>query len=217
MKRILTAALVALMALGARAQYYGIVNQVANMVQTAVTGGLNYRGLFEAEYLAGVGNNKVSFLNFTTSQGFKFTNWFFMGAGLGVDVAFSSIDDDSMRDPNTSVTKTGVMIPLFTDFRFNIGPEDAPSFMAGLRLGGTFLIGSDYLQLNKGYLSSKEYFYLRPSAGMRIPLSSTDKRLAMNVQLSYQLIAGRNYYYWGYGNQGNVALSAIGAAVSFEW
>lgn len=217
MRRLFVGALVSLMALTANAQYYGIANQVANMVQTAVAGGLNYRGLVEAEYLAGVGNNKVSFLNFTTSQGLKMNSWFYMGAGLGVDVAFASIDDENPRDMNTSVTKTGVMIPLFTDFRFNIGQEDAPSVLLGLRLGGTFLVGSDYLQLNNGYLSSKEYFYLRPSVGMRIPLSSSDKRLAMNVQISYQLIAGGNYYYWGYGNNGSVALSSIGAAVSFEW
>lgn len=217
MKRLLAGALVAIMALTAHAQYYGIANQVANMVQTAVSGGLNYRGLAEAEYLAGVGNNKVSFLNFTTTQGVKLNSWFFMGAGLGVDVAFSSIDDDNLRDPNSSVTKTGVMIPLFTDFRFNIGSQDAPSALLGLRLGGTFLVNEDYLQLNKGYLSSKQYFYLRPSVGMRIPLSSTDKRLALNVQLSYQLIAGGNYYYWGTGNSSRVALSSIGAGVSFEW
>lgn len=217
MKRIFAGVVVTLMALTAHAQYYGIANQVANMVQTAVAGGLNYRGLVEAEYLAGVGNNKVSFLNFTTTQGVKLNNWFFMGAGLGVDVAFSTIDNDSMRDPNASVTKTGVMIPLFTDFRFNIGSQQAPSALIGLRLGGTFLVNDNYLQLNNGYLSSKEYFYLRPSVGMRIPLSSKDNRLALNVQVSYQLIAGGNYYYWGYGNNGNVALSSFGAGVSFEW
>lgn len=201
------------------AQYYEIANQLPGLIRPALTGGFNYKGYVDAKYLKGIGSRNVDFLGFSTSQGFRYNSWFYMGVGIGVDVVFSHTDDDfgswDYNDPAVTghgSTSTGAMIPLFTDFRFNIGGQKGASFYIDLRLGCSFLVGKDYLEVGNGYLTSQEYFYLNPSMGVRIPVGNSSKQ-AFDIGLSYQMLTSD---YWSSYNT-NLTLNALGATISYEW
>ncbi len=78
----------------ASAQYYEIANQIPNLITPALQGGFNYKGFIEAEYLHGVGDNSCDFFGISTVQGFRYSSWFFMGAGLGVQYVHTSPAED---------------------------------------------------------------------------------------------------------------------------
>lgn len=202
------------------AQYYEIANQIPQLISPALSGSTNYKGFVEASYIKGVGDNKADFLEFTTTQGFRYSSWFFMGVGAGVDIMFSHPNDDwgnwngpaNGFDVNHSSTTTSVMIPLYTDFRFNIGSMTSPSFYADVRLGAAFLVGKDYVRIGDGFITNQQYFYLRPSIGLRVPTNKSGVQ-AFNVGLSYQLITSN---YWS-GWSRNTTLNALGVNLSYEW
>lgn len=205
--------------LPASAQYYQLANQLPGLIRPALTGGINYKGFVEATYLKGIGNHNVDILGVSTSQGFKYADWFFMGVGIGADVLFSHVDNDfgNWQNPDYNYvehgsTATGVMIPIFTDFRFNTGSMKTVSFYADIKVGCSFLVGNDYLRVSNGYLTNSEYFFLRPSIGVRIPVNETGKQ-AFNVGIDYQLLTCN---YWNSWNN-SATLNALGAAVSYEW
>lgn len=223
------ALLAGICAVPAKAQYYEIANQIPQMITPALSGSFNYRGFAEASFAGGVGNNAVNSLEFSTTQGFKYSNWFFMGIGAGVNILFSNYKDSDRPegfnpgyrpgngDYNSSYkwNDTGVVIPLYTDFRFNIGQESNVNFFIDLRVGASFLVGKNYLQTPDGILSNNEGFYFRPTLGLRIPTNNKDYRQAINIGVCYQLITN-NYWNWSWYYD-SCTLNAIGASVSYEW
>ncbi len=225
--RILALALLAGTAAStARAQYYDMANQLVSMVQPALSGGLNYRGFLDAGYTTGVGRNGCSSLEISTTQGFKYGSWFFMGVGAGVNIVFAGQGDQPDYDfaprswgngynPNYKTRDTGVVIPLYSDFRFNIGGEQNTSFFIDMRLGAAFLVGKNYLLTPDGVLDNSEGFYFRPTLGVRIPVNGKDSRQAINVGVSYQLITNNYWDYGGYYN--NTSVNSVGATIGFEW
>lgn len=228
LRRILLAAAVALTGtMAASAQYYQLANQVGQLIRPALTGGFNYKGYVDASYLKGIGSKNADFLEITTTQGFRYSNWFFMGVGAGVEAVFTNPNSEfndwegtavprhgwSDIDPSKSRSKTGWVIPLFTDFRFNIGNEQSVSFFIDLRVGASFLVSNNYLAIGDGYMTSSESFYLRPTLGMRIPLSVNNPKQALNIGATYQLITSN---YWHY-NSSSTTLSALGVTIGFEW
>lgn len=196
------------------AQYYSIVNQAANMLQTAVMGGFRYKGFVDVSYTRGIGDLKANFAGVSTVQGFQYADWFFMGAGLGVDYVYSSPENPYQGPINGDhgLKTSGAMVPIFTDFRFNIGSRTTPSFFIDIKAGGSFLIGKNYLAIENGYINGSEYFMLKPSLGLRIPVNQTGKQ-AFNVGVTYQLLTCN---YW-YNNSNSRAISALGGTLSFEW
>ena len=58
-----------------------------------------------------------------------------------------------------------------------------------------------------------EYFYLKPSMGLRVPVSSKNTSQALNFGVTYQLLTSN---YW-YNSRNNVTLNALGVNVSYEW
>lgn len=211
----------------AKAQYYEIANQVPQLISPALSGSFNYRGFVEASFAGGIGTNAVNSLEFSTTQGFKYADWFFMGVGAGVNILFSNYDDSgalyyspskayhSRFDTDNDYTDTGVLIPLYSDFRFNIGSEQNVNFFIDMRIGASFLISDDYLRTSDGVINNDEGFYFRPAIGLRIPTNKKDYRQAINIGVCYQLITN-NYWnnHWDYDSS---TLNAIGASVSFEW
>ncbi len=196
------------------AQYTNIVNQAANLLQTAVIGGSRYKGYVDATYTGGFGNLQADFVGVSTSQGYQYNSWFFMGAGIGVDLVYSKTSsrfNDWNYDRQTRTS--GAMIPIFTDFRFNIGGQTNASFFIDVKAGGSFLIGKNYLAIENGYINGSEYFMLRPSVGLRVPVSKNGKR-AMNIGLTYQLLTCN---YWWYNNNNSGTLNSLGGTVSYEW
>ncbi|MDE5868850.1 MAG: hypothetical protein K2H18_01340, partial [Muribaculaceae bacterium] len=154
-----------------KAQYYEIVNQLPNLISPALSGSMNYKGYVDATATFGVGNDRANFVGVSTSQGFQYSSWFFMGAGIGVDIAMSSLSDTPAYNPGynpgyypgdyypvyPAMSKTRVMIPVFSDFRFNIGSKNtsSPSLFIDIKAGATWILGNRYLELNNGALSNR--------------------------------------------------------------
>lgn len=204
-------------AFGVKAQYYSIANQLPGLIRPALSGSFNYKGYVEASYLTGLGNKKIDIVDISTSQGFKYSNWLYMGVGLGVDIAMAHQNDNGIwNSPNdfyNKGVKTGVMIPLFTDFRFNFGNQSKASFFADVKLGASFLVGNNYIEVGDGYLTSQQYFYLKPSLGVRIPVNKNNSKQAFNVGVTYQLLTS-NYWYNSYRS---VTINALGVVAAYEW
>lgn len=197
------------------AQYYQLVNQATDMIGTAIRGGANYRGFFDVSYVKGLGDKKANFLEFSTTQGLKYGNLFFMGVGAGVDVIHTEINNNPYAPSDHTNTQNAVMIPLYTDFRLNLGAPTSASFFLDVKVGGGFFISNDYILVGDGYINSSSSFYLKPSVGLRIPVSKTNPKLAVNIGGSYQLIT--NSYWYNPGQNNSVTLSAMGLNVGFEW
>lgn len=207
----------------AHAQYYEIAGQLPSLISPALSGSLNYKGFVEASGTAGIGDSRANFIGVSTSQGFKYADWFFMGVGIGVDVAMAkNVNYDDQNQPPYdgdyyyhSSDKTKVMIPVFTDFRFNIGSQQNVSAFIDLKVGASWLIGDTYLALDNGYLSNGTQFYLKPSVGVRIPVDKTHLNRAFNISVTYQLLTSNNNYRWY--NDGSVTLSNFGVTLGYEW
>ena len=143
-----------------------------------------------------------------------------MGVGIGADVLFAHKNDnwgDGWEDPSYgkdhgSMT-TAVMLPLFTDFRFNIGGNKGASFFIDLKLGCSFLLSNKYISIGDGYLTNQEYFYLRPSLGIRIPTNSKNPKQAFDLGVSYKLLTSN---YWNSRSR-DITLNSLGVTVAYEW
>lgn len=213
-------------ALPARAQLYEIANQLPSLLSPALSGGVNYKGFIELSGTAGIGENRANFVGISTSQGFKYSSWFYMGAGLGVEAVMSQGCDPRPIEPrsvqygfynsdgyyNSSTTR--VMVPVFTDFRFDLGNQSSMSAFLDLKLGAAWIMGSRYLRVCDGYVSNGAQFYLKPTIGVRIPVSQRTNRNAFSIGVSYQLLTSDNNYYW---NSGSVSLNNFGVTLSYEW
>lgn len=218
---IILASVAAFTAPSAEAQYYEIVNQLPNLISPALSGSMNYKGYVDVTGTFGVGNDRANFVGLSTSQGFQYSSWFFMGAGIGVDLATSSTSDQVYNNGNyypgyPPLSRTKAMIPVFTDFRFNIGGNTGPSMFIDIKAGAAWLLGRSYLELNNGALSNRAQFILRPSIGVRIPTNRNNPKNAMNVGVTYQLLTADNSWsYWN--NNYGPTLSSLGLTVGYEW
>lgn len=216
---LMIAAAVALSsAVGANAQYYQLATQAADMIRTAATGGMNYRGYVDAAFAGGVGKKRTDVFELSTTQGIKVTPQFFIGVGAGLQLLLTDVNNDEGEVyypwmANHDYTTTGVAIPLFTDLRLDLGNQSDLSFFADLKLGASFMTGSKLIRIGDGYVYSSQCFYLRPTLGMRIPLTKNNNKMAMTVGLTYQLLTSGSWYM----NHNSVTLNAIGANVGFEW
>ena len=221
MKRIIPflILLAAIVPLRSAAQYYQIANQLQQVITPALSGSLNYKGFVEMSGLAGLGHNRANVIDFSTTQGFQYSSWFFMGVGLGIDVVMAQQPEGWTPDPDygymsRSNAQTKVMIPVFSDFRFNIGDRATTSFFIDIKLGAAWLMGSDYLRMADGFLSNSTQFYMRPTVGLRIPVSRERPDNAVNVGLTYQLITSNSNYYW---SSRSLSLNNLGLSVAYEW
>lgn len=201
------------------AQYYQIANQLMNMVSPALSNSVGYKGFVDVSYVAGLGDRKVDFAGVSTSQGFNYRSWFYMGAGIGLDVAMSHTNQNFGMERyggywDHKYKTTGIMVPVFTDFRFNFGNSGSTSFFIDARIGASFLMGNDYLAVADGFITNRQYFYLKPSVGVRIPVNKTAKQ-AVNIGVTYQLLTS-NYWY-NSPSPYNSTLSSLGAMISFDW
>lgn len=202
----------------ADAQYYEAANALQSLLRPALSGSGRYKGFVEAGYSHTLGNYKGDFIELSTSQGYQYNNWFFMGAGLGVDILFSQKNDswgDNLVTPPSSkpYTLTAPMLPIFTDFRFNIGNSTSVSFFLDLKVGCSFLLTNKYVAIGDGYLTNREYFFLDPSLGVRIPVNKKKPKQAFDFGVRYKLLTS-NYWYQ-YNN--NITLQSLGAFIAFEW
>ncbi len=205
----------------ANAQYYEIANQIPRLISPALSGSFNYKGFLEAGYSKTFGSYDADFLEISTSQGFRYADWFYMGVGIGVDVLFAHKnehwgewgDSYSGFDHNHSSTTSAAMLPIFSDFRFNIGGADSASFFIDLKIGCSFLLSRDYIEIGGGYLTNQQYFYLRPAVGIRIPTNANNPKQAVNLGVTYKLLTSNYWSSW----ERNITLNSLGAMISYEW
>lgn len=202
-------------ALSADAQYYQLANQATSMIQTAIQGGMNYRGTVDVSYINGLGGKQANFLEISTTQGFKYNSWFFMGLGAGIDYMHTSVNANPYMPDTHEFTQSAAMVPLFTDFRFNIGNQQSTNAFFDVKIGAAFYVSNNYILVGDGYINSSESFYLKPSFGVRIPISSKNQKQAVNVGISYQLLT--NSYWYNPGQRYSATLNGLGATVGFEW
>lgn len=215
----MAAGALALGSFASRAQYYELANQLPRLITPALSGSMNYKGFVELTGVGGLGTNRANFVGLSTSQGFRYSSWFFMGVGAGVDIARSSLTDDSPAfdqrpDWGTrSLAQTRVLVPVFSDFRFTLGSPTAIGGYIDLKMGAAWLMGSRSLMLSEGYLSTATQFLLQPSVGVRIPVSNNGNQ-AVNIGLTYRLLTANRNYSWSGGSS---TLNNIGATIGFEW
>lgn len=125
-----------------------------------------YKGFVDLGYTFGIGDYSLNRLEITTSHGFQFNPYIFLGGGAGIHY-YHEADQAAM--------------PLFVDFRVNFKKGSIVPF-AGLKTGYTFLLSDDIGDLG---------FYCAPSIGFKM---MTSHRMAVNLSLGYtvQLF---DYYY----------------------
>lgn len=221
-KRLLIGLLAGIgLALPVPAQIGEIVNGLTNVALPMIQRGEGYKGYLETDFTVGVGNYRSNFLTLATSQGYKFNSWFYMGAGIGVDFLWSTVNtgwgaDWINNNPDWYAhekTSSAVMIPVFTDFRFILGQQTETAFFVNVRVGAAFLCSDSYVKIRDGYLTSRNYFYLQPAFGVRIPINRTKPRQALDVGLHYRLMTSDYWSSW----QHNASVNGLGVNISYEW
>lgn len=221
MKKSILLSVMLSVAISANAQYSDIANGITNVLMPAISGSSSYKGFVEADYTQGVGRYRSNFATLSTSQGYQVNSWFFMGAGIGVDLMWSYVSDDwgngwsssNMDRYDDTYVSRAVMIPVFTDFRFNIGPRNAASFFIDLKVGASFLANNKSVKIRNGYLTNTSYFFFQPAIGVRIPVNSNNYKQAFNIGVHYRLLTSD---YWS-GYQSSIVQNGLGAHIGFEW
>ena len=209
---------VILMPLKSEAQIYEGINALQSVISPALSGSGRYKGYVEAGYAHTLSHYNGDFFELTTSQGYQYNSWFYMGAGMGIDLLLSHKGNNwnDMETPNPyakSFTTTAPMLPLFADFRFLIGDKSNISFFLDLKVGCSFLLTNKFVAIGDGYLTNREYFFLNPSIGLRMPCNKKNPKQAVDVGVKYKLLTS-NYWY-NYNN--NITLQGIGAFIAYEW
>lgn len=204
----------------ADAQIYEAINTLQSVLSPALSGSGRYKGSVEAGYAHTIGSKyNADFVSVSTSQGYQYNNWFYMGAGLGVDLLMShkgSQWNEGLITPppyNRGYATTAAMLPLFADFRFLIGDTSNIAFNLDLKVGCSFLMSNKMIAIGNGYLTNREYFFLEPAIGVRVPCNKKNPKQAFNVGVKYKLLTS-NYWY-NYNN--NITLQGLGAFVAYEW
>lgn len=201
------------------AQVYEAINTLQSVISPALSGSGKYKGFVEGGYSHTLAKYNGDFIELNTTQGYQYNSWFFMGAGLGIDLLLShpsSKWNEGMVTPppgNRGYSKTAPMLPLYADFRFLIGNSSNISFFLDLKVGCSFLLTNKNIAIGDGYLTNREYFFLNPAIGLRLPCNSKNPKQAVDVGVKYKLLSS-NYWY-NYNN--NITLQAIGAFIAFEW
>lgn len=221
MKKSILLSVMLSVAISANAQYSDIANGITNVLMPAISGSSSYKGFVEADYTQGVGRYRSNFATLSTSQGYQVNSWFFMGAGIGVDLMWSYVSDNwgngwsssNMDRYDDTYVSRAVMIPVFTDFRFNIGPRNAASFFIDLKVGASFLANNKSVKIRNGYLTNTSYFFFQPAIGVRIPVNSNNYKQAFNIGVHYRLLTSD---YWS-GYQSSIVQNGLGAHIGFEW
>lgn len=220
MKKVYSFILLAIIALSSSvdAQVYETINTLRSVISPALSGSGKYKGSVEAGYSHTIGKYNADFVELSTSQGYQYNSWFYMGAGLGIDLLMSHKGTNwgnmTQNPPNLGeVTTTAAMLPLFADFRFLIGDTSNVSFYLDLKVGCSFLLTNKLIAIGDGYLTNREYFFLDPSLGVRVPCNKKNPKQAFDVGVKYKLLTSN---YW-YNVNNNITLQSIGAFVAFEW
>lgn len=156
-----------------------------------------YRGDVELSYLIGAGDFATDRVELTTSHGYQFNPYIYLGGGLG----FQYWGDQEF-----------FTMPIFTDFRVNfMKGKIIPN--AGVKLGIAAQLNDD----------AAAGVYFNPSVGVKFMLS---RKNAVNVSLGYTVQTLNSDYIYGYGNgsdygyyyyYGTTTFNSINFKVGYEF
>lgn len=150
-----------------------------------------YKGFVDFGYTFGIGDYSINRLEITTSHGFQFNPYIFLGGGTGLHYFHES---------------ESTAMPLFADFRVNFKKGSVVPF-AGLKTGYTFMLSDDVEDLG---------FYCAPSVGVKVMMNH---RMALNLSLGYTIQLFDYYYsdYYNYYFYATENLSGISLKLGLEF
>ncbi|WP_066627903.1 hypothetical protein [Labilibacter marinus] len=148
-----------------------------------------YKGIVEAGYQIGVGDNGVDRMKLDFINSYQFNPYFSLGVGTGLRYYFDS---------------DATIIPLYADFRANIMDRDIAPYVS---LGVGYSFNSTNSFEGVGLL-------LSPTAGVNIKISD---KSAVNVGLSYEMQKVDIYDDWDYYYSSNVNSGALSIIVGISF
>lgn len=151
-----------------------------------------YRGFADMGYTVGIGEWKAGRIEVTTSHGYQFTPYLFMGGGTGIHYYCTDGAEETV-------------VPLFVDFRANFIKGKIVPF-ARIKAGYSFDTSESFEGLG---------FYIAPSAGVKFMVSDN---FAINFSLGYTSQLVDSYYedyYYEYSSTEN--LGGITFKTGFEF
>ncbi len=151
-----------------------------------------YRGFVELGYSVGFGDYKVDRIELSTSHGYQFNPYLFLGGGLAEHYYHES---------------EGFLMPLFVDFRANFTNTPAVPFF-GLKVGYSIGLSSDFVSSGGAYFA--------PALGVKF---KTGYSFAINITAgyTYQSVDVYDYdYYSGYYDD-DISLSAFSLKLGIEF
>lgn len=147
-----------------------------------------YRGFIDLGYTVGIGDWGIGRLEATTSHGYQFNPYFFLGAGSGVHYYCTDGVDD-------------LVVPIFLDIRGNFTKGAIVPF-AGIKAGYSFIATESFEDFGA---------YLAPAIGVKFMMS---EKSAFNLSLGYTFQFAEIYYY-GYSSSENTG--GISIKLGFEF
>lgn len=134
-----------------------------------------YRGFVDFGYTAGVGDMNIGRVELTTSHGFQFNPYLFVGAGTGIHCYFKANE----RKLELSEKECLPVIPFFVDLRGSFLKGSIVPFI-GIKLGYSCALVS----ASNEYDFSGLGLYIAPSAGVKFAITS---QAMLNLSLGYSV------------------------------
>lgn len=167
------------------ANSYRANNQTKKQARNTLRG---YKGFVDVGYIFGVGDFGEEKFEVSTSHGYQFNNYFFLGGGMALN-CFTELSSFS--------------VPIFANFRANFINQKVTPF-------GDFKVGYAAGEIEGAYVSM--------AVGVRFALAKKKainlrlEYVAQDNEDAYYFYGGNNNYYYE-----SSAMSGIGLKVGFEF
>lgn len=152
---------------------------------------IGYRGFVDFGYTIGTGDHGTDNLQLTTSHGYQFNPYLFLGFGTGVHYYLEGAD--------------AAIIPVFTDIRGNFMTGTIVPFI-GFKFGYSINTKDDFKGLG---------IHFSPTAGVKLMVTPTT---ALNFTLGYSYQKANIFYYSGgyyYKTKGDIGGFSLKIGVEF--
>lgn len=146
---------------------------------------VGYRGFIDLNYTIGVGDFSIDRMGVSTTHGYQFCPYFFLGAGVGVDY-FSK--NEAFSVPFFADLRTDILnntITPFIDFKIGYSVGDARSLYMSPSIGCRFGCGK-----NSAVLISIGYTYLKPIVTVEYKSYNAETGMWQNATISGREICG---------------------------
>lgn len=161
--------------------YYGLLN--------TKTLGRGYKGFVEAGYEHSFGKFEGGIFTLSTSHGFQFNPYFYLGGGIAFNFYTYTADDETYG-----------FLPVYINLRTNLTASRV----------------SPYLDIKTGVVMNEDGgFYASPSLGVRIGLR---RKLGLNISINYTYQDVYVAYNYGtYTQDSRRAISSVGMKFGLDF